>query len=102
MGQNSEPFSPVYQGTTTRTVSSSSATTTLAKTGLPQTVMVASLAANAICFIEFGDSTVAAAVANGCPILPGTVTIFSVGAGITTLAVIGSAGTIYVTCGHGF
>jgi len=101
MGQNTEPFTPVYQGTGTRTVSGSSATIALAKTGAPQTVMVSSLAGNAIAFIEFGDSTIAAAIASGCPILPGAVMIFSVAAAVTHMAAIGTAGTLYVTSGHG-
>jgi hypothetical protein len=63
--------------------------------------MVTSLAANAIAFIEFGDSSVTAALATGTPILPGTIMTFSIAASVTTMAAIGTAGTLYVTCGHG-
>jgi len=101
MGQNSEPFTPMTAGTVSRTVSGSSAAVALAKTGNPQTVLVTSPTANAIAFIEFGDSTVTAAAATGLPILPGTVMVLSVPPAVTHMAAIGSAGTLYVTCGHG-
>lgn len=101
MGMNSEPFSPVSAGTVSRTVSGTSAAVALAKGSVPQTVMVSSPTANAIAFIEFGDSTVVAVAATGMPITPGTVMVFSVGANVTHMAAIGSAGTLYVTCGHG-
>lgn len=101
MGQNTEPFTPMTAGTVSRTVSGTTAQVTLAKTGNPQTVMVTSPAGNAIAFIEFGDSTVTAVAATGTPILPGAVMIFAVAAGVTTVAAIGSAGTLYFTCGHG-
>lgn len=101
MGMNSEPFSPVTTGTVSRTVSGTSARVALAKTGSPQTVMVSSPAGNAIAFIEFGDSTVASVAATGMPILPGAIMIFTVAASVTDVAAIGSAGTLYFTCGHG-
>lgn len=101
MGQNSEPFTPVTTGTVSRTVSGSSAAVALAKTGSPQTVLVQSPAANAVAFIEFGDSTVAAVAATGTPILPGAIMVFTVGPAVTHMAAIGSAGTLYVTSGHG-
>ncbi len=101
MGQNTEPFTPMTAGTVSRTVSGSTAAVALAKTGNPQTVMVQSPAANAIAFIEFGDSTVTAAAATGTPILPGAIMVFTVAAAVTHMAAIGSAGTLYVTVGHG-
>lgn len=101
MGQNSEPFTPGTTGTVSRTVSGSTAAVALAKTGSPQTVLVTSPTANAIAFIEFGDSTVAAVAATGMPILPGTVMALSIAPSVTHMAAIGSAGTLYVTCGHG-
>lgn len=101
MGQNTEPFTPMSAGTVSRTVSGTSAQVTLAKTGVPQTVLVQSLVTSAIAFIEFGDSTVVAVAATGTPIQPGIVMTFTIGAAVTTMAAIGSAGTIYVTCGHG-
>lgn len=101
MGMNSDPFTPMTAGTVSRTVSGSSAAVALAKTGIPQTVMVQSLAGNAIAFIEFGDSAVAAAIATGTPIMPGAIMTFSVAPSVTNMAAIGTAGTLYVTCGHG-
>lgn len=101
MGMNTEPFSPVAAGTVSRTVSGSSQTVALAKTGSPQTVMVQSLAANPIAFIEFGDSSVAAVAATALPILPGVVMVLTVAPSVTHMAAIGSSGTLYATCGHG-
>lgn len=101
MGMNSEPFTPMSAGTVSRTVSGSTASVALAKGGVNQTVLVQSPAANAIAFIEFGDSTVAAVAATGTPILPGVILTFTVGAGVTHVAAIGSAGTLYLTSGRG-
>lgn len=96
-----QPFTPMTAGTVSRTVSGTSANVALAKTGQNQSIMVTSLAANAVAYIEFGDSTVAAAIATGTPILPNTVTIFSVSAAVTHAAAIGTAGTLTFTCGQG-
>lgn len=88
-------------GTVSRTVSGSSQVVALAKTGVPQTVLVTSPTANAIAFIEFGASDAAAVAATALPILPGTVMTLSIAPSVTHMAAIGSAGTLYVTCGHG-
>ncbi len=101
MGQNTEPFTPMSAGTVSRTVSGSSQVVALAKTGVPQTVLVTSPTANAIAFIEFGASDAAAVAATALPILPGTVMTLSIAPSVTHMAAIGSAGTLYVTCGHG-
>lgn len=100
------PFSPISLGTVTLTVGASSTRVALVKGGQPLQVMVQSLAANAIAYIEFGGSTVAAtipagAVGGGTPILPGTISMFTVGADSTNIACIGTAGTLYVTTGYG-
>lgn len=101
MGVNTEPFTPMSAGTVSRTVSGTTANVALAKSGVPQTLLIQSLPSGAIAFIEFGNSTVTAVAATGTPILPGVVMVFAVGPDVTTMAAIGSAGTIYVTCGHG-
>lgn len=104
MGMNSEPFTPITAGTVSRSVSGTTASVALAKTGIPQTVMVTSVpgTGTAIAFIEFGDSTVAAVAATGTPILPGAIYTFSIAPSVTHMAAIGSSGTtIYITCGHG-
>lgn len=94
------PFTPNYQGTATITVAATSAAVALNKGGVNQQVVVSSLAANAIAFIEFGSSTVAAAVASGFPILPGRVYTFTTTA--THIATIGTAAnTLYVSSGMG-
>lgn len=101
MGMNTNPFTPVAAGTVSRSVSSSTANVALAKGSVNQTIMVSSLAANAVAFIEFGDSTVVSVAATGTPILPGAIYIFTVGANVTHVAAIGSAGTLYFTSGRG-
>jgi hypothetical protein len=101
MATNSEPFSPGTAGTVSRSVSGTTANVALAKGSTNQTVMVTSPTANAIAFIEFGDSTVAAVAATGTPVLPGTVMVFTIGANVTHMAAIGSAGTLYATVGYG-
>lgn len=101
MGQNTEPFTPASAGTVSRTVSGSTAAVALFKGSVNQTVMVTSPAANAIAFIEFGDSTVVSVAATGTPVLPGAIMVFTVGPNVTHMAAIGSSGTLYVTSGHG-
>jgi hypothetical protein len=83
-------------GTVSRTVSGTSASVALAKP--TNQVMVTSLAANAIAFVAFGSSSVAAVAATDTPILPGSVQVFSIPA-VTGMyaAAIGSAGTLYFT-----
>lgn len=92
-------FTPA--GTVSRTVSGTTANVALAKGSRAQTIMVSSLAANAIAFVKFGSSTVEAVAANDTPILPGLVYFFTVGNDVTHMAAIGSAGTLYVTSGNG-
>ncbi len=107
MGQNSEPFSAMAAGTTTLSVTGTSGARVLAKSATPQTVVVSSVAGNAIAFLEFGDSTVAAIVPSGAtgggmPILPGAIYTLTVPVAATHFAAIGTSGTtLYVTCGHG-
>jgi streptogramin lyase len=83
-------------GTVSRTVSGTTANVALAKP--TNQVMVTSLAANAIAFVAFGNSSVAAVAATDTPILPGSVQVFSIPA-VTGMyaAAIGSAGTLYFT-----
>ena len=105
MSQNSEPFSPSSAGTVSRTVSGSSASVALAFIGTapinPVTILVQSLAANAVAFIEFGSSTVTASLTTGMPIQPGATLIVTPPATATHVAAIGTAGTLYLTTGHG-
>lgn len=103
MGVNSEPFTPTTTGTVSRSITGTSANVALAKTSVPQTIMVTAPPANAIAFIEFGTaSTVSAVAATGTPILPGAIMVFSVGPDISYVAAIGTSGsTLYFTCGHG-
>lgn len=94
------PFTPA--GTVSRTVTGTTARVALSKANLNQ-VMVTSAAGNSIAFINFGTSTVEAAVTD-TPILPGTVQVFTVpSGGLTThVAAIGtSSTTLYFTSGEG-
>jgi len=87
------------------TVAATTATVTL-PTGGDQ-VMITSLAANAVAFVNFGSSTVTAVIPTGTAsaataVLPGTSRVFTVPAGATSIATIGTAGnTLYVTRGDG-
>lgn len=76
-------------------------------TPLGNQVIISSLAANAIAFVNFGISTVAVVIPTGTkqnatPILPGTVQTFTIPADATHIATIGTAAnTLYVTSGNG-
>lgn len=94
------PFTP--GATVTLAVTTSTGNVALGVPLIEKQVRIASLAANAAAFIRFGSSTVTAAVTD-VPILPGTVTIFSVGADVTHVAAItgASTATLYFTSGQG-
>lgn len=96
------PFTPKVAGSKTITVAATTAAVQLAFPSVDQQVMVTSVAGNAVAFIEFGISTQTAVVLTSCPILPGTVNMFTIGPTVTHIATIGTAGnTLYVTCGDG-
>lgn len=96
------PFTPNLAGTVTATVAVTSAALALSKGSIPQQIFVQSLAANAVAFINFGNSTVTAATATGTPILPGLRYTFTLGSDVTHVATIGTAGnTLYFTSGQG-
>lgn len=87
-----------------------SVTATSAATALPtlsaNQIMVSAPAANAVAFIAFGTASTTVVIPttqqNGCPILPGTVQVFTVPPGATHVAVIGSvSSTLYFTAGDG-
>lgn len=68
----------------------------------PRQVMITLAGTNpAIAFIKFGSSSVTASATADTPVLPNTQVIFSVPAGATHVAVVGTAGTIYITAGNG-
>ena len=98
------PFTP--SNTKAITVAATTANLTL-PTPRGDQVMVSSLAANAVAFIAFGDSTVTVAAptgtqSSGIPILPGTQKVFTVPPYATYIASIGTANdTLYVTSGDG-
>ncbi len=94
-------FTPNSAGTATASVTASSVAAALTKGGVTQQVFVQSLAASAVAFIEFGTSAATSAIATGTPILPGGQYTFTVGSTTTHVAVIGTAGTLYFTCGQG-
>lgn len=101
------PFTATTTGTVLITPTASSVATLLPKGSIGQQVMVQSLAASAICYIEFGASTatavipVAAGAFGGIPILPNQIYTFTVGPNVTHVAVIGTAGSLFLTCGQG-
>lgn len=96
-----ELFTPSYQGTVTKTTSTSSAATALNGKGIQ--VRMYNADATNIVFVEFGSSTIAAAVATGMPIGPGQVVGCSIDSAVTHIATIAGAATptIYITRGNG-
>lgn len=54
----------------------------------------------ATCFVKFGTSTVVAAAASSNPIKAADTKYYRVGPGVTHVAVIGTAGTLYITVGE--
>ena len=67
------------------------------------TIRVKNIDVNNVAFINFGDSTVTAAVATGIPIGPGDIAGFTRAAGWTHAAAITGTGTatVYFTAGDG-
>jgi len=99
---STQPYTPNSAGTVNATVAATTANIALSKTAVNQQIMVQSLAGNAVAFINFGNSTVTVATATGTPILPGQIYLFTVGADVTNVATIGTAGnTLYFTSGIG-
>ncbi len=98
------PFTP--SNSIVITVAATTATVAL-PTPVGNQIMVSSLAANAIAYVNFGASTVTVVIPTGTkqkavPILPGTVQMFTVGDAITHIATIGTAAnSLIVTCGDG-
>lgn len=97
------PFTPGY----TKIITVAATTASLALPTGGDQILVSSLAANAIAFINFGDSTVTVVIPTGTqqagtPILPGTVQTFTIPIGATHIASIGTAAnSLYITRGDG-
>lgn len=96
-----ELFGPSYQGTATKTTSTSSAATAMVGKGIQ--VRIYNTSSADLVYFEFGDSTVVAAVANGFPIGPGQQVGITIAESATHFATIASANTpvVYVTRGNG-
>jgi hypothetical protein len=103
VGAELQPITPVFQGSKTISCTSASAATALPTTIAQQAQIELQNAGTAVIFVETGDSTAAAAVATGYPILVGQSKVISVSPGITHIACIVSASThtLYVTIGRG-
>lgn len=85
-------------------VSSSAASVAIAGAGRPNTTVRVYNAGAAAVFVEMGDSTVVATLANGMPIPAGGVEVFSIGGATHAAAVTASGATanmVYVTPGEG-
>lgn len=97
---NEAPFTPGI----TITSATVGATQTLAlglgagASGTPQVML--SLLGAAIAFYKFGNSAVTAVVTD-TPIMPNSQVIVTPPAGTTHIAVVGTAGVLYATTGHG-
>lgn len=98
------PFAPVYQGSKTISCGTSSTATALATTFagsvLPFQVVVRNKGSVEV-FVEFGDSGITSAVANGQPVLAGSIEIFTVAGSTTHVACISGSGTqtVYASIG---
>lgn len=101
MSNYTYPFTPASADTPNIALSASTQRVALiGGSGQDKTVMVTSAPGGAICFVQFGDSTVEATVTK-TPILPGAIYTFSFGQAVTHAAAIGTTGTVYFTTGHG-
>lgn len=97
------PFTPNTAQSTTVSVTTSSATTTLPTTvAFATNIELQNVGANTV-FVEFGTSSVTAAVATGYPILSGQSKIITVPNTTTSIAAITgtSTSTLYVSIGKG-
>lgn len=68
--------------------------------GTPQVLLTLAGTTPAIAFYKFGSSSVTATTGD-TPILPNTQVCITPPAGTTSIAVVGTAGTLWVTTGHG-
>lgn len=94
------PFRPL-KPTSNVTVTGASARVAIDKADAGGSVRVVNSGA-AVSFVEFGDSTVVAAVATSFPVLANSVETFFLEKSQTHVAAIGTAGnTLYVTAGVG-
>ena len=100
---NQSPFTPGI------TVTTATITTTLpyalgtgaGALGTPQVVFSLAGSTPAICFIKFGTSASVTAAITDFPILPNTTVCLTPPVGTTHFAVVGTAGVLYATVGHG-
>lgn len=93
------PFSP---GPTVSLATTTATGRVALGTGPKNQVMISTLPGDGVAFINFGSSTVNAAVTN-TPILPGAVYVFTIPPGTTHVAAITGSGTatLYATLGQG-
>lgn len=99
-------LAPITPGNTVAVAVTASSAASLLPASQGDQIMVTSGAGNAIAFIAFGISSTTVVIptttTNGCPILPGTVQVFTVPPTNTHVAVIGStSSTLYFTRGDG-
>ena len=102
---NQSPFTPgvtVTSAAITGTSQTIALGTGSGALGTPQVLLTLGTPGTAaICYIKFGTSAaMSAAVVTDFPVLPGIMCL-TPPAGSTHIAIIGSAGTLYVTVGHG-
>ena len=69
--------------------------------GTPQVVISLGGASPAVAFIKFGTSAAVTAATTDFPILPNTTVCLTPPAGSTHVAMVGTAGTFWLTIGHG-
>jgi hypothetical protein len=96
------PFRPIT-GAQSTTLSVSTSSNRVAIPSNPMQVRLSTNGADAVCFVEFGDSSVTAAASTGMRMGPGSIEVFSIPLGATHVAAITASGsaTLYVTPGAG-
>ena len=95
------PFSPGPTVTSAAITGTSQSVTLGAGGGLaPQLMFTLSGTTPATCFVKFGTGTVVA-TATDTPITPNYPVVLTPPPGTTSVGIIGSAGVLYITVGHG-
>lgn len=99
---NQSPFTPgiTVASTTIGATQTIALGTGAGATGTPQVLLTLAGTTPAIAFYKFGNSAVTATTSD-TPILPNAQICITPPAGTTHIAVVGTAGTLWITSGHG-
>jgi hypothetical protein len=99
---NQSPFTPGPTASATPAATQAIALGTGAGAlGTPQVVISLGGTTPAVAFIKFGTSSAVTATTSDFPILPNTTVCLTPPVGSTHVAMVGTAGTFWITVGHG-